>query len=282
MKLIENQVFEEERALYGSSELTVKNCRFEGEADGESALKESSDIVADSCYFDLRYPFWHDTGVYIKDSVMTERCRAALWYSKHVDLEDSKLYGIKALRECSEVNIRCCDIKSAEFGWFTRSILARGATVEGEYFMMGSDFIDFEDVELHGKYSFQYISKATFDNCRFYTKDAFWHAKDITVKNSVIEGEYLAWYAENITFENCKIKGTQPFCYCKGLKLINCEMIDADLAFEKSDVEATLTAPVVSIKNPASGYIILPAVDEVIIDDENSKCVITKISPKSK
>ena len=59
-------------------------------------------------------------------------------------------------------------------------------------------------------------------------------------------------------------------------------MIDADLAFEKSDVEATLTAPVVSIKNPASGYIILPAVDEVIIDDENSKCVITKISPKSK
>lgn len=280
MKLVENKVFEEERALYGSSKLTVKNCRFEGEADGESALKESSDIVADSCYFDLRYPFWHDTGVYIKDSVMTENCRAALWYSKYVELEDSKLHGIKALRECSEVKILGCDIKSAEFGWFTRSILVRSAVVEGEYFMMGSDFMDFEDVELHGKYSLQYISKGTFNNCRFYTKDAFWHAKDITVKNSVIEGEYLAWYAENITFENCKIKGTQPFCYCKGLKLINCEMIDADLAFEKSDVEATLIAPVVSIKNPASGYIVLPSVDEVIIDDENSKCIITKISPK--
>ena len=64
--------------------------------------------------------------------------------------------------------------------------------------------------------------------------------------------------------------GTQPLCYCKGLKLINCEMIDTDLCFEKSEVEATITTSVRSIKNPLSGHIYVPCVEEIIRDDENS------------
>ncbi|MFM9587472.1 DUF3737 family protein, partial [Streptomyces caniscabiei] len=77
----------------------------------------------------------------------------------------------------------------------------------------------------------------------------------MTVRSSTVKGEYLAWYCENVTFENCKIIGTQPLCYCKGLKLIDCEMIDTDLCFEKFEVEATITTPVMSIKNPLSGHI---------------------------
>ena len=142
--------------------------------------------------------------------------------------------------------------------------------------MMRSKGLKFERVELSGKYSFQYTEDAVFENCIFNTKDAFWHAKGVTVKNCVVNGEYLAWYAEDITFENCKISGTQPFCYCRGLKLINCEMTDADLAFEKSEVEATLTAPVLSIKNPKSGSITLPFAEKIIIDGENSDCIITE------
>ena len=42
MKTIENQTFDMERALYGSQDILVKNCSFDGPADGESALKESS------------------------------------------------------------------------------------------------------------------------------------------------------------------------------------------------------------------------------------------------
>ena len=40
MNIIENKIFDEERALYGSNQLLVKNCSFDGPADGESALKE--------------------------------------------------------------------------------------------------------------------------------------------------------------------------------------------------------------------------------------------------
>ena len=90
----------------------------------------------------------------------------------------------------------------------------------------------------------------------------------------MVKGEYLEWYSENVTFENCKIIGTQPLCYCRGLKLADCEMIDTDLAFERSEVEARITTPVISIKNPYAGYITVPEVGEIIRDDENAKGVI--------
>ena len=274
MKEIINKIFDNERALYGSSDLNVIGCRFAGEADGESALKESRNINVDGCFFDLRYPFWHDNGVYVKNTELSESCRAAFWYSEGIRVRDSKLHGIKALRECRDVDIAKSDIISTEFGWFAEGVKMSDTRAVGEYFMMCSSGLRLNGVELSGKYSFQYITDSVLENCRFNTKDAFWHAKNVTVRNSVINGEYLAWYSENVTFENCKISGTQPFCYCRGLKLINCEMTGADLSFEKSDVEATLTAPVISIKNPLSGFIKLPFAEEIIIDDENVMCRI--------
>lgn len=191
MKIIENQTFDAERALYGSKEILIKNCSFDGEADGESAIKECEAVEAKECFFNLRYPFWHVHGLKISESEMTELCRAALWYSDNIDIENTKMHGIKALRECSDIIIKNSDIISPEFGWSAKNITMQDSTANSEYFMMRAENIQFNKVEFTGKYSFQYI------------KDA--------------------------VFENCKIIGTQPFCYCKNLKLINCEMIDADL-----------------------------------------------------
>jgi len=269
---VENQTFDKEREFYGSSDVTAVNCKFEGPADGESAFKESRNVTVDGCLWNLRYPFWHDTGVMMKNTELTELCRAAFWYSEKIEITDSKLHGVKAMRECSDIVIRKSDIVSPEFGWSVNYIRVEDSTATGEYFMMRSSDVAFKNVEFTGKYSFQYVENAVIENCVLHTKDAFWHAKNVVIRNCVVEGEYLAWYAENITFENCKISGTQPFCYCKNLKLINCEMIDADLSFEKSEVEAELTAPIVSIKNPKSGYIKVPAVGELILDDPEAKC----------
>ena len=53
MKFFENMSFDEERALYGSDGVGVRNCRFDGERDGESAFKESKDVKAENSYFYL-------------------------------------------------------------------------------------------------------------------------------------------------------------------------------------------------------------------------------------
>lgn len=279
MRTIQNQTFDAERALYGSSDIVVKDCSFDGPADGESAFKECQNIQAEHNFFNLRYPFWHDHGLVIRDSEMTELCRAALWYSDHITIENTKLHGIKALRECADVKMKGCNVVSPEFGWSVRGIEMEDCDVESEYFMMRSANLHFTNVRMKGKYSFQYIEDSVFENCTFDTKDAFWHAKNVTVRNSIVKGEYLAWYCENVTFENCKIIGTQPLCYCKGLKLIHCEMIGCDLAFERSEVEATITTPVLSIKNPLSGHITVPEVGEIIRDLEEAKGTVQVQKP---
>ena len=262
MRTIRNQTFDEERALYGSNDILVKDCSFDGPADGESAFKECKNVQVEHSFFNLRYPFWHDHGLAIRESEMTELCRAALWYSDHITIENTKLHGIKALRECADVKMTGCDVISPEFGWFVHNIEMEDCDADSEYFMMRSTGLHFTNVRMKGKYSFQYIEDSVFENCTFDTKDAFWHAKNVTVRNSVVKGEYLAWYCENVT---------QPLCYCKGLKLVDCEMIDCDLAFERSDVEASITTSVISIKNPLSGRIIVPAVGEIIRDIEEAK-----------
>lgn len=271
MKTIQDQTFDEERALYGSNDVLALRCRFDGPADGESAFKESSGVCARDCFFNLRYPFWHNRDLKIEGGEMTDLCRAALWYSEGIVISDVKMHGIKALRECKDVKITGCDIVSPEFGWSVSGISMTGSTVESEYAFMRSDHLMFENVKLKGKYSFQYISDSVFANCELDTKDAFWHARDVVVKDCTIKGEYLAWYCENVVFENCTIIGTQPICYSKGVKLINCRMIDCDLAFEKSDVEAEVVSTVVSIKNPKSGKIVCKGAGEVIMDDPGAK-----------
>lgn len=282
MQCIADKTFDQERALYGSRGLQVKRCAFDGPADGESAFKECRDIEVERSFFNLRYPFWHDHNLTIRDSEMTELCRAALWYSHDIRIENTKLHGIKALRECSAVQMKGCDIVSPEFGWSTRGITMEDCTATSEYFMMRSSGLRFRNVRFTGKYSFQYIEDAVFEGCDFDTKDAFWHARNVVVRNSRVRGEYLGWYSRDVTFENCTIIGTQPLCYCEGLRLVGCRMEDCDLAFERSHVQAEVTTPVVSVKNPLAGSkITLPAVGEVIRDIEGATGVVEVVGEKN-
>ena len=140
MTTIQNQTFDQERALYGVRDLLVRNCAFDGPADGESAFKECAGIQAEHSFFNLRYPFWHDHGLAIRNCELTDKCRAALWYSDHITMENTKLHGIKALRECSDAVLKNCDVISPEFGWNSRRVTMEDCTAVSEYFMMrGAD-----------------------------------------------------------------------------------------------------------------------------------------------
>jgi hypothetical protein len=133
---------------------------------------------------------------------------------------------------------------------------------------MDSRNVVLENVQMKGKYSFQYMENLSIRNSNLDTKDAFWHSKNVTVENSVLKGEYLAWFSEGLTLIDCHIIGTQPLCYCKDLKLVNCTMEGTDLSFEYSDVEATVNGHVDSIKNPRSGHITVDSVGEIIMTDD--------------
>ena len=272
MKRIESVQFDEERALYNLRNTHVCDCIFAGPADGESVLKEARDVTVENCSFSLRYPLWHVEGFKLLDSRMDEKTRAAIWYARNGKISESDLMGIKAVRECQNIVVDNSNIDSAEFGWKCENIHLSNTTIRSEYLFLDSKHVTLDQVQMQGKYSFQYMEDLTIRNCVLDTKDAFWHSKNVTVEDSIVKGEYLGWFSENLTLIGCKIIGTQPLCYCKGLKLENCTMDGCDLAFEYSDVEATVDSHVDSIKNPRSGRIIVESVGEIIMEDAVMEC----------
>ena len=264
---ITGKTYDEERALYGLRNAEVTDCVFDGPADGESAFKETSDLTVADCTFRLRYPFWHTKNSVIRGCGMADTCRAALWYDEDIRVENSRLHGIKALRECDRVSLAECDIASAEFGWRCRELDIRSCTLESEYPFFECRSMVIEGLTMKGKYSFQYAEDVVIRNSDLNTKDAFWHGKNVTVYDSDVRGEYLGWYAENLRFVRCRIIGTQPLCYCRGLVLEDCVMEETDLSFENSEVTADVRGHIVSVKNPASGVICADSIGEILMDE---------------
>lgn len=273
---IENQIFEEERALYHLCGSEVVNCTFAGAADGESALKECRNITVDTCRFALRYPLWHAKDFLVQKCVLEETARAPIWYSAGGRILQTQIKGVKCLRECRDIWLEDCVVASPEFGWRCRNIQSKNCKVDAEYLLFESRNVQISSLQMQGKYSFQYVKNVTIENSFLDTKDAFWHSRNVTVKNSTVKGEYLGWYSEGLTLENCRIIGTQPLCYCKGLKLVHCTMEQTDLAFEYSEVEAEITGDIVSVKNPKAGVISADSIGEIVEEDSilKSRCKI--------
>ncbi len=270
--IISGQQFDQERALYNLRDTLVENCVFAGPADGESAFKEARDVALKNCSFSLRYPLWHTEGFTMEGCSMDDKTRAAIWYARDGKIENCRLHGIKALRECTNITVTDSSVISQEFGWKSSHITLKDTSVEAEYLFLDCRNIRLENVKMRGKYSFQYVEGLEINNSYLDTKDAFWHAKNVTVRNCTVKGEYLAWFSEGLTLIDCHIIGTQPLCYCKDLKLMNCTMEGTDLSFEYSDVEATVTGHIDSVKNPKSGTITADSVGEVIMGDAVMEC----------
>lgn len=58
----------------------------------------------------------------LENCEMPENCRAALWYDKNIRIENCKMMGIKALRECEKVVFKNTTVNSPEFIWKVRGL----------------------------------------------------------------------------------------------------------------------------------------------------------------
>lgn len=266
MEKIADTMFEGERPLFGRHDLEIVNVTI---GPGESALKRCSNIIARDCEFQGKYPFWHVNGFTLDKCTFRTGARAALWYSADCIMRDCIVEAPKMFREMHGIDISGTDFPDAqETLWHCSRVKLRNVKIENaDYLFMHSAGIDIADYEQHGNYSFQYCRNVTIERAVIFSKDAFWNTENVTVRDSELHGEYLGWHSKGLTLINCHITGTQPLCYCHGLRLINCTFDDtADLAFEESELDAVITSPMVSIKNPRTGRIVVPAVGEVIID----------------
>lgn len=265
-RIIADRTFGGERPLFAARDLRLERVTV---GEGESALKESARIEAVECRFEGKYPFWHVDGAAIRRCRFTPEARAALWYSRRLLLADTLVEAPKTLRELDGATLERVRIPQAqETLWHCRGVSLDDVEVAGaDYIFFHCSDVDIRNYRQQGLYSFQYCRDVEIRNARIDSKDAFWNSENVTVYDSTLRGEYLGWYSRNLRLVRCRISGTQPLCYADNLVLEHCTLADdCDLAFEASDVRATIDGAVPGVKNPRTGSIEARAYGEVLLD----------------
>ena len=278
MKTIKNQHFEGERPLFAVHGVRLENVTI---GEGESAVKECSDIEAENCHLWGKYPFWHVHGFKINNCQFDAGARSALWYSDHLDMRDTRTDGPKMFREMSDIYMENVVINDAdETFWRCRNIVAKNLELhDGTYPFMFSENIKIDGLKSDSKYVFQYCKNVELTNAHIVTKDSFWECENMVIRDSYLDGEYLAWHSKNVRLVNCQLAGEQLLCYADRLLLENCTFDKAcDRVFEYSNVEADIKGHIENIKNPTSGHIVADSIGSITIDEnikQPANCKIT-------
>lgn len=267
LQLVKDKEFGGERPLFETHNVHLDNVIIR---EGESAIKECSNIVATNCRFEGNYPFWHVHGFVIDRCYFDVGGRSALWYSDHLRMTDTLIDAPKMFREMQELELENVELTDAdEVFWRCSGIRAKNLKLHGgTYPFMFSHDIVIDGLESDSKYVFQYVKNVELRNARITTKDAFWEVENVTVRDSVLDGEYLGWHSHNLRLINCHISGEQPLCYAHDLVLENCTFDPAcDRAFEYSSVNGTIKGTIGGVKNPRTGRLEADGFGEVVIDE---------------
>ena len=257
MNTISKQHFEGERPLFEQHGLRLDEVTI---GDGESAIKECSDIEAYGCHFWGKYPFWHVHRFKISDCRFDAGARSAIWYSDHMEMRNTRIDAPKFFREMHDLRLENVVISDAdEIFWRCRDIEARNLELhDGTYPFMFSENIRIDGLRSDSKYVFQYCKNVELHHAHIVTKDA-WHSKNVRLVRCHLAGEQLLCYADRLVLEDCTFDA------------------GCDRLFEYSNVEASIRGHVTHIKNPTSGHIVADSIGSVTID-ENVKapanCII--------
>ncbi len=275
MREIVQQFLSGERALYDTHDARIRYCTF---ADGESPLKECSDLEIDNCLFKWKYPLWYTRNVKMTNCSLFDMARAGIWYVDNISVSDTVIEAPKNFRRARGIVLKNVDFPNAsETLWSCQDIHMEQVTARGDYFAMNSRDIKAENFTLVGNYSFDGSENVEIRNSRLLSRDAFWNADNIVVYDSFISGEYLGWNSRNITLVNCTIESMQGMCYIDNLVMKNCRLINTNLAFEYAQADVEIVGQVDSVFNPKGGVIRADRIGELIMDGRRVKIDQTRI-----
>ncbi len=261
--------------MFASRDLHLTECTFDA---GESPLKESKNLLIESCLFRWKYSLWYCSDVTVKDSTLFDTARAGVWYTHDIRFDDCVIEAPKTFRRSSNIVLNNVVLPNAsETLWNCTDVQLNNVTAQGTYFAMNCKRISCSNLILTGDYCFDSAEDVTLSKCKLLSKDSFWNCRNVTVTDSFISGEYLAWNAENVTLVNCTVESLQALCYVRNLKMVNCKLINTTRALEYSTVNAEIVGHVDSIVNPLSGTITVGSVGELTLDDKYIDPSLTEV-----
>ncbi|MBP5152305.1 MAG: DUF3737 family protein [Lachnospiraceae bacterium] len=274
-KEIRQEFLTGERALFHGQDLVIYDTIF---TDGESPLKESSNIEVYGSSFKWKYPLWYSKNIKVKDTTFFEMARAGIWYTDNISVEDCLIEAPKEFRRCDGIKLKNVSFSNAEETlWNCKNIEMDNVVARGNYFAMGDENVKVNGLHLYGNYSFDGAKNVEVRNSKLLSKDSFWNSENVTIYDSYICGEYLGWNAKNLTLINCTVESLQGMCYIDNLVMKNCKLINTTLAFEYSTVDAEITNKIDSVLNPSGGTIKAESIGELILEKDKVDVTKTKI-----
>ena len=280
MKEYHRQFYTGERAMFATHDAHFEQCTF---ADGESPLKESSDLAIDGCLFKWKYPLWYCRNVAVRNCTLFDTARAGVWYTHNITFDDCVIEAPKTFRWASNVALSNVSLpNAAETLWNCIDVTLDNVTAQGTYFGMGCKRIVCNNLTLTGDYCFDSAEDVTIRHSRLLSKDSFWNCRNVTVTDSFISGEYLCWNAHNVTLINCTLESLQGLCYVDNLTLVNCRLLNTTRAFEYSTVHADIEGGVDSIVNPSGGVIEADSIGSLTLDERFVDPSATEIKQRNK
>lgn len=281
MTIYKNNYFTGERALFGECNAEIIGATF---GKGESPLKESRQINLQAPIFKWKYPLWYSQKITVTNAIFETMARSGIWYTQDITVKNSGIQAPKLFRRCQNVQLEHVHFVDAEETlWSCKDVRLTDVQVYGDYFGKDSTNVYLDRVSLVGNYCFDGAKNIEVHHSTFIAKDAFWNCEEVTIYDSTLSGEYLAWNTKHLTLVNCTIESNQGLCYIDHLTLKNCQLLQTDLAFEYcSDIEATVTTTITSVKNPLSGEIHAAGIRTLIMDAtkiDPSKTTITTDTP---
>lgn len=221
----------------------------------------------------MEVSLWYSNNVTLENCVLFDTARSGIWYTHNIEINNSLIAAPKTFRRANNIRLNDVDMPNAlETLWNCQDIEINNASIKGDYFGFNSKNFKGTNINLVGNYFFDGGSNIEIHNSKLISKDAFWNCENVIVYDSIIYGEYLGWNSKNIKFVNCTIESLQGMCYMDNVVLENCKLINTTLAFEYSNVNATIKGSVDSVFNPSSGIIKADHIKELIIDE-------TKVDP---
>ena len=102
MKNINQKFLTGERVLFQGKDLKIYDTTF---ADGESPLKESSNIELYRSMFKWKYPLWYSRDIKLEDCVVFEMGRAGIWYTENISMKNCIVEAPKNFRRTTGIEL---------------------------------------------------------------------------------------------------------------------------------------------------------------------------------
>ena len=110
MNKFENAVFTGERALFSTHGVKISDCVFE---DGESPLKESSELEITASRFSWKYPLWYCRGVRVFSSTLDVTARSGIWYTHGISMTECEISAPKTFRRSRDIALTRVNMPNA-------------------------------------------------------------------------------------------------------------------------------------------------------------------------